>query len=315
MTDSVSLATVRFMTYPALCFRSVFRRKMVTVGMLALTLSLILCITGCRSGNPFQRSTPTTPTDAPIISTQATVSEVILLVNQHVSRVQSFSTRNATLDGEGIFNLKGEIAFQRPNNFRLIGSHAVTGTELDVGRNPDVMWMWIGKAEPKAMYFCRNADYAACETNLNLSINPLWVIDAMGFGQLDPNMPYEGPAPIDDRHIELRVRETTSSGETQTKIVVINRDYALPAAIRIYDRLDQLIADARVKSYRKDPETGIVIPQSIAINCPKENQGKGMRFTINYGTPELNRLDANNAHLWKMPAYQGYPPVNMAQGH
>ncbi len=307
MTDLASFTFVH-----GFRFRSDFHRGMETVSALALIFFFVLNVIGCRSGNPFRRVTPS-PTGAPIISTQATTAEIILLVNQQVSRVQSFSTRNATLDGEGVFNLKGEISFQRPNNFRLIGSHAVTGTELDVGRNPDVMWMWIGKAEPKAMYFCRNADYASCETNLNLSINPLWVVDAMGFGLLDPNIRYEGPAPVDDRHIELRVRETTSSGEMQTKIVVINRDYALPAAIRIYDRLNQLVADARVKSYRKDPLTGIVIPQAIAINCPKENQGKGMRFTINYGTPELNRLDANNAHLWTMPAYQGYPPIDMAQ--
>ena len=281
-----------------------------------LVFAGILCLlTGCRSGNPFRRKPVTPPGTPPAISGQVTAAEVVALVNQNVSRVDSFSTKDATLNGPGVFNLKGEIAFKRPGFFRLIGHHAVTGQELDVGRNADVMWMWIGKAEPKAMYYCRNVDYAQCEANLDLSINPMWVIDAMGFGTLDPTANYEGPYPVpeDPRHLELRLQETTASGETRTRSIVINRDYGLPAAIRIYDRFKSLIADSRVLNYRKDPATGIIIPAGVEINCPKENDGKGMRFSIQYGSPTLNQLDASNPHLWSMPQYPGYPPTNMAQ--
>lgn len=283
----------------------------VPLAFLAIFM-LIFGLSGCRSGNPFQRRSPS-PQSGPVLSTHATVLEILTLVNQNLSRVDSFMTKNATLNGEGVFNLKGEIAFKRPGYFRLIGSHAVTGMELDVGRNADVMWMWIGKAEPKALYYCSNADYGRCEAELNLSVNPAWVVEAMGFGLLNPDIPYEGPFPVDDRHVEIRARETTAGGETRTKSIVINREYGLPAAIRIYDRFQTLVADARVKSYRKDPATGITIPQGVDVNCPKENQGKGMRFSINYGTPVLNQQDASNPHLWSMPVYQGYPPTNMAK--
>lgn len=276
----------------------------------------IMCLsTGCRSGNPFRRNPEIPPGAKPAISGQATISEIISMVNENVSRIDSFSTKDATLNGPGVFNLKGEIAFKRPGYFRLIGHHAVTGQELDVGRNADVMWMWIGKAEPKAMYYCRNVDYPQCEANLDLSINPMWVIDAMGFGMLDPSASYEGPIPVpnDARHLELRVHETTASGESRTRSIVINRDYGLPAAVRIYDRFRSLVADSRVLSFRKDSATGIILPTGVEINCPKENDGKGMKFSILYGSPTLNQLDASNPHLWSMPQYPGYPPTNMAQ--
>jgi len=279
-----------------------------------LFLTGILCLlVGCKSGNPFRKNPRLSPGTPAAISGQVTAAEIVAIVNQNVSRVDSFSTKDATLNGPGVFNLKGEIAFKRPGFFRLIGSHAVTGQELDVGRNADVMWMWIGKAEPKAMYYCRNVDYPQCEANLDLSINPMWVIDAMGFGTLTPGAQYEGPYPVDDKHLELRVQETSPGGETRTRSIVINREYGLPAAVRIYDRFKSLVADSRVISYQKDPVTGIIIPTGVEINCPKENQGKGMKFSIQYGSPTLNQLDASNTHLWSMPQYNGYPPTNMAQ--
>ncbi len=279
-----------------------------------LSLTLLSGMSSCRSGNPFTKKNNGKPVGTTPIPALATIPEIIQQVNQNVLRIDSFVTRDATLNGAGVFNLKGEIAFKRPNYFRLIGSHAVTGQELDVGRNADVMWMWVGKAEPKAIYYCRNSEYSQCESELNLSINPAWILDAMGFGVLDPNSPYEGPTPSKDgRHIELRLRETTSSGEIQTKVFVISREYAMPAAIRIYDRFNVLIADARVKSFRQDAATGAIIPTAVEILCPKENQGRGMKFSIHYGSPSLNQLDASSGRLWTMPEYPGYPPVNMAQ--
>lgn len=268
---------------------------------------------GCRSGNPFRRTKTPEYSGSPIISPQASVAEILQIVNERESRIDSFATSNATLNGSGLFNLKGEIAFKRPNYFRLRGTHAVTGVELDVGRNPDILWMWVGKAEPKAMYFCKNADYDRCASNLDLSINPMWILDAMGFGLLDPNVPYTGPFPVDEQHIELRTTFISPSGETLSKSIVVNRYNGLPAAVRIYDHLRILVADARVKSFRNDPKTGITIPAAVEINCPKENNGEGMKFTIHYGTPTLNTLEAGNSHIWTMPVYQGYTPTDMAR--
>lgn len=297
-------------------FNPIHSRTAVLPLLLSLGLALLLLSnSGCKSGNPFKKKPSLPVGTAPAIASNASASEIISIVNQNVSRIDSFYTKNATLNGEGVFNLKGEIAFKRPGNFRLLGSHAVTGMELDVGRNPEVMWMWVGKAEPKAMYYCSNADYARCESELNLSINPAWVIDAMGFGILNPQVQYEGPIPVpeDEKHVELRIQETSASGEPRTKCIIVNREYGMPAAIRIYDRFKSLVADARVKSFTRHSETGLIIPQSVEINCPKENQGKGMKFTIHYGSPALNQLDASNPHLWAMPQYPGYPPTNMAQ--
>ena len=247
-----------------------------------------------------------------VISSQATTLEAITVVNHNVGKVLSFSTSNATLSGDGFFNLKGEIIFRRPGLFRLRGSHAVSGAELDIGRNSEVSWLWVQKADPKVTYYCPNADYAACQYIQSLPIDPSWMIEALGLGEIDPNVAYDGPTAVDDKHLELRRRETTAAGVERTKVYVINRYYGLPAAIRVYDKYQSIVADARVRSWRTDPQTGITIPQSVEIRCPKENEGQGVTFHIHLGTPSLNTLSSSDASPWSMPQYPGYPAKNLA---
>ncbi|MBE6425133.1 MAG: hypothetical protein IJD43_06895 [Thermoguttaceae bacterium] len=275
--------------------------------------SVLAFSTGCRSGDPFRRQPKPLPVSEWAIPGAASAAEIVSIVNQNVMRVDSFVTQDATLNGKGIFNLKGEIAFKRPGYFRLIGTHAVSGRELDVGRNAHVMWMWVGKAEPKATYFCTNANYQQCQEKLDLSFNPAWIIEAMGFGALDPTASYEGPFPAEDqRHLELRVTERSADGVPRTRCVIVNREYGMPAAVLIYDQFQSLVAEARVTAYRKDEATGLMIPKGVSINCPKEANGEGMQFAIQYGNPMLNQLSADNQHLWAMPNYAGYPSVDMA---
>lgn len=238
--------------------------------------------------------------------------EIFQVVNANVGKIDSFTTTNATLSGDGLFNLKGEIAFKRPGLFRLRGSHSMTGAEIDIGRNNEVSWMWVGKSEPKAIYYVRNDQYGACRFAQDLPIDPNWMIDAMGFGELNPNLNYEGPSPIDNTHVELRLKEQTAAGTKRTRVIVINRVRGLPASQRIYDQYDSLSVESRVTSYFTD-SAGFTYPQAVEIRCPKENDGKGMNVHINFGTPVLNQLDGANSHLWMMPQYPGYPPRDMAR--
>ncbi|MDO4585532.1 MAG: hypothetical protein Q4D62_15725 [Planctomycetia bacterium] len=279
---------------------------------LLAALILLGAGTGCQSVRALFRGNNTSPpVSQAVLGEQATLLEIITVVNANVQKIDSFATTNATLGGDGFFTLKGEIAFKRPGLFRLRGSHAVSGAEIDIGRNQEVSWMWVGKAEPKATYYVRNDQYASCQFAQELPIDPTWMIDAMGFGILDPHLPYEGPFPVDEAHVELRVKEKTASGNMRTRVILINRVRGLPAAQQIYDKYDTLAVDSRVKSYHTE-DSGITLPQTIEIRCPKENDGKGMTIHINFGTPTLNHLDANNTHLWAMPQFPGYPPKNMA---
>lgn len=242
----------------------------------------------------------------------ATVEQIVSVVNANVGRVQSFVTNDATLSGSGLLaTLRGEIAFLRPGNFRLRGSHAVTGAEIDLGKNHELSWFWMQRNEPKAVFYCRNDQCASCRFLQNLPIDPSFMIDAMGLGLLEPHLPYKGPFVVDKNHFALHLEELSPLGEKRTRVILINRLRGLPAAQRIYNRLDQLVLDASVKTYTTDPDTGITIPQSIEIRCPQLNDGKNVTVGINFGRFFLNTLDASRTDLWKLPTYKGFPPTDM----
>lgn len=272
---------------------------------------LLLALPGCKSGRALFRGERNSPPPATAaLSANASTQEIIAVVNKNMGKFQSLTTTDATLAGDGIFSLKGEIAFQRPELFRLRGSHAVSGAELDIGRNNEVSWLWIAKAEPKSIYYVRNDQYANSRFATDLPIDPSWMADAMGFGSLDPSLDYEGPYQTDESHLELRVKDQSANGNSRTRVFVINRIRGVPAALRIYDKFDTLAVDSRVTSYHTGDD-GITIPQTVEIRCPKENDGKGMNIHINLGIPTLNQLDPSNTHLWSMPQFPGYTPQNM----
>ncbi|MDO4571020.1 MAG: hypothetical protein Q4D38_11585 [Planctomycetia bacterium] len=281
-----------------------------------VNILMLFCIfAGCRSaGDWLHRGGKPQRPEQPVLSSHASALEVITLVNNNVRKIDSFSTTDATLSGKGFFNLKGEIAFKRPGLFRLRGSHAVSGSELDVGRNNEVCWLWVAKWEPKAVYYCLNSQYDSCQALQNLPIDPSWLISALGFGELPEHARYAGPFLEEDGdHLSLRLQEVTPGGQERTRVFVVNRYYGLPAAVRVYDKYNMLIADASVQSYRKDVTTGLMLPNSVRLRCPKENDGQGIEISIQFGHPSLNQLQTSNPHLWNMPSYPGYPPQDMTK--
>ncbi|MDO4551533.1 MAG: hypothetical protein Q4C96_09830 [Planctomycetia bacterium] len=281
------------------------------VGIFLIYLTIM---PGCQSARQswrrlFQRDAPR-PAEAQLPE-GASLEQIISVVNTNIGKVQSFKTNDATISGSGLIGtLRGEIAFSRPGNFRLRGSHGMAGAVIDVGRNQQVSWFWMQDNEPKGVYFCRNDQCASCPFMRQLPLDPTRMIDAMGFGILDPGLPYQGPYVIDQNHFALHLSEQSPSGQRHTRVILINRLRGIPAANRIYNHLDQLVMDASVKTYCTDPDTGLTVPQSIEINCPHLNNGKDLTVYINYGRFFLNTLDPNRTEIWNLP-YQGHPPVDM----
>lgn len=270
---------------------------------------------GCKS-NPFMnapwKTQPSIPRVA-LIDQNASLDTIISVVNSKVNAVKSLSTEDATLTGQGLFqSLRGKIYFKRPDHFHMLGFHGMTGEEIDMGRNSELTWLKVIRMDPPATLFCRNDQYDSCKYLRQFPIDPQWVIDALGMGTLDPNIKYEGPFQADSNHLELRVKERSAAGE-RTRVILINRNYGLPAAQHIFDQYGLLAVEASVKSYRTDPATGIIIPQNIEIRCPKLNNGKELVVKVNMGNPVLNQLDPAQTQLWVMPVNPKYPPVDMAK--
>src|SRR5262245_49507467 len=93
---------------------------------------------GCRQlmqqySDPIPRALPSNPS----------LNQVLEVVNDNSSRIQSFYVSRAKIGVPGFPQLNANIAFERPRNFRLRADTMFTGPEVDLGSNPDLFWFWV----------------------------------------------------------------------------------------------------------------------------------------------------------------------------
>jgi hypothetical protein len=267
-----------------------------------------MLLPGCswRGGNLLAPRGPQAPV---VLQPGATVQQIIAAVNQNTSRVQSYVTYNARFSVPGLTAIplmQGNIALERPLKFRLQAGTAVSGSEIDLGSNPEHFWFWVRRNEPPALYFCRHDQFANSAAPQMLPVDPNWIGDALGLVELNPAAPYEGPFPRPDGSLELRCAISTPSGP-MTRVVVVDKDRAWVLEQHLYDSASAPVASAIAENFVYDPVTLVSLPRRVTIRVPKAD----MALAIDIGTLAVNTPAGDPAQLWSMPALDGYPRVDL----
>jgi hypothetical protein len=190
---------------------------------------------------------------------------------------------------------------------RLVAGTALMGSEIDLGSNEDIFWIWIRRNQPPALYYCRHDQYAASPARRTLGIDPNWLIEAAGVTEIDPNLPHQGPTPLSGGRYEIRLQVPSPDGPT-TKILIIDGTRSLVLEQHEFDAQGQLIASAVNRSHRRDPRSGLVLPRVVEITAPRL-MDKPMRLDL--GNVEINASSVETAAWWTMPRYDGWPPVDL----
>ena len=122
----------------------------------------------------------------------ASLQQVIDVVNDNSARVQSLSTTRATISTPGFPSLNANIAFQRPRSFRLVAQKFI-GPEVDLGSNDELLWFWMKRTQPPALFYCRHEQFAVSAARQIMPVEPEWLIEALGVVTFDPASHIEGP--------------------------------------------------------------------------------------------------------------------------
>ncbi|NQU20152.1 MAG: hypothetical protein HQ567_02640 [Candidatus Nealsonbacteria bacterium] len=244
------------------------------------------------------------PPQPRILSLQPTVEEVIGVVNANNGQINSFSTGNATLSGPGIPTLRANLAFERPKRLRL-RAEMMGSSELDVGSNDELFWFWIKRNEPRALFYCRHDQFGSSKARQMIPVDPDWLADALGTVCLDPGLPYQGPYPMKNDLLELRVLLDTPEGQ-QTRRIVVNGQ-GLVVEQYLYDTGGYLIASSKASRHRRDDFSGLWMPGVVQIDSPRAK----FAMRLDLGTLQINRLEGDPAALFAMPQYPGWPPVDL----
>lgn len=277
----------------------------------ARLFSLLLAVAllpGCswRGGNLLAPRGPQAPV---VLQPGATVEQIVAAVNQNTSRVKSYVTYNARFSVPGLTAIplmQGNIALERPLKFRLQAGTAVSGSEIDLGSNPELFWFWVRRNEPPAVYFCRHDQFAQSAAPQMLPVDPNWIGDALGLVELNPAASYEGPFPRADGSLELRCAISTPSGP-MTRVVVVDKDRAWVLEQHLYDSASVPVASAIAENFVYDPVALVSLPRRVTIRVPKAD----MALAIDIGTLAVNTPTGDPAQLWSMPLLEQYPRVDL----
>lgn len=235
-----------------------------------------------------------------------TLEQVIRVVNHNNSQIYSFSTTNASLSGPGVPTLHASLAFERPRRFRLRADTAVTGPELDLGSNDELFWFWCKRNQPPAVYFCRHDQFAGSQARQMIPIDPNWLVEALGIGQLDPCLPHQGPFVLPGDRLEIRtIRETPEGPTTKSTIIDAARGWVVEQ--HVYDALGRPVASSVLSRHRRDPVFNLVMPTVAKVNFP----AAGLSLRLDLGNVQINHLPGNPAALWTIPHYQGAMPMDL----
>jgi len=243
----------------------------------------------------------------PVLPPSPTLEQVAAVVNGNSARIGSFVASQATISGPGFPTLGAEVVFERPKRLRIRGGTALSGAELDLGENDEVLWLWVRRNEPPAMYFCRRDQYAVSQAGRMIPVDPDWLVEALGITEIDLAAPNQGPVSLAGGGLEIRTARQSPDGPT-TKVIVIDASRGLVLGQHVYDSRGQLLASAVLSNHRRDPVSGLVLPRVVDIACPRVD----LRMRISLGNAAINQPVGNPAEVWTMPTYPGYALVDLA---
>lgn len=274
-----------------------------------LLLLLALATTFCSGGaNCMQRLRPEPVMNAPIaFSTLPSREQVIEHVNANSARVRQLQSTAATIGVPGLPSLRASIAYERPQRFRLLADHSFTGSELDLGSNDEIFWMWVKRNQPPAVLFARHQEFQQSAARAVLPVEPGWLVQALGLVEFDPLAVHEGPTQPQEGQLQIRSVIPSADGQ-RVKITVLDAAYGHVIEQHLYDERGERLASALASKHHHDSATGVTLPRHVEIQLPASH----MNFQVDVQEYLINRLAGDPSQLWSMPNHEGYPPMNLA---
>ncbi|MEI8226655.1 MAG: hypothetical protein WCH77_00115 [Planctomycetota bacterium] len=238
---------------------------------------------------------------------QATLDQIIAGVHDNTQRVRSYMAPQAVLVVPGVPRLSAQVACEPPRRFRLRAQTSVTGSELDIGSNDDLFWLWIRRHQPPVMLFCRHDQYAQSSARRLLPLRADWMPELLGLVNFRSEDRHEGPFTLPDGRLEIRSRITAPDGEL-LKSTILDGTTGLVVEQHLFTGAGERLASVRTSKHRVDPQSGAALPRLVEVSWP----ASGIEFQLELAAITTNMPTTDPGQLWQMPAYEGYEPVDLA---
>jgi len=248
------------------------------------------------------------PAAPPVLSQSPSLDDVTAVVNANTARVRSLKATECRVTAGWMPGLTASIALERPRRFRLRAQTSLTGPELDIGSNDQVMWSWARLMDPPGVYYVRHEQFDQSIARQLIPIEPAWIPEAFGLATFSPQDQHQGPTPAGQGRLEIRTLRQTPLGPV-TKITIVDDRTGHVLEQQLYDRQGQLVLSVVTSEHQLDAGSGAWLPRRVELKFA----GFDSTLKLRLENVEINTLTANDAKLWAMPQLDGYPAVDLAR--
>ena len=268
---------------------------------LPITLFATAWIVGCAATTP----PVALPPPPPRLDPSADATTLIDAVNR-TAAIHSLSTNSAKLDitsMPALPKLSANIHLERPKNFRLKAAiPLVMGSGIDLGSNQREFWFEVpeGARLRPTLYRANHAEYSRMLDRAVLPVDPSWLIDAMGLGQLDANRFVVPPLRRSDGQWEVRtVRPSPVGNYEQVAFIEPTAGYVTYLYLYAPDR--RQIATSVLTDHRYDAASGVALPHRVDITLqPAGEEPLSMRIEVKDWA--INQMLSGDPNLFNVPA-------------
>ncbi len=171
----------------------------------ALILTALVSGTGATCA---RRPMVTNYTPPPVIfnrtPTTAELAEVINRTDQ-ITKLQSNSTTIQVTSMAALPRLNANVAIERPRRIRIQAAvPLLPGSGLDLGSNDQFYWMRVPELSGPTLYYAAHSNTLGTYRADLLSVEPVWLIDALGLARIDTAIPHTEPVVQANGLLEVR---------------------------------------------------------------------------------------------------------------
>lgn len=267
-------------------------------GML-LGAAICCSLSGCQIFTRFRNDSLNAPI---VLEKTASLDQLLTAVRAQSERVNQIKT-DVRVTAPGSPTLRGDLQIERPDRLRLqAGVLGISDLGFDLGSNQDTFWIWKKAAlpgDPPTLFFASHNRYQQSVLREHLQLQPLWLVDALGLIDFNPEDEHTGPFPRKDGRVEIR-SFSTSTSRPAVRIAVIDPAKATVNQQSFYDKDGKLLAYLNSIQHQYYPEHQVSLPQRVEIHIAGPD-GQTTKLTVDAGKYLINSLFGDPQLLWQMP--------------
>lgn len=249
----------------------------------------------------------------PPVFTEGTPSlEQVMTQTNRSLAIKSLSSNSLTIKSpELAYPLSGHFRWERPDKLRLETKLVTSalGVPLAAGSNSDLFWLQTSRPTPTIFYARHNEFENQLGGRHVLPVSPLWLREAFGIIELDPQMIHEGPTAMPDGKLEVITLIPTARGNYKRTIIMAPTTGTIEET-RLNDPNGKLVAQARLLQHQFYSGINWSLPHQVQISLLPD-VGEPITFTLDVGYYQYN--ESMSAKSFVFPDTTGLTSVDLVR--